>query len=378
MEGFSKIRAMGGNSVRLWTTDYAQILLDSAHAQGLTVLLGLWLVPEKEGLDYYDKKVVKKQRLALREEIIRYRNHPALLAWDVGNELEQGASNPDVFDAINDVAQMVHELDPNHPAISTFIQPGVVEWMGNRCKDLDLIAFNSYGNIAALSTYLRKINWPKPYIVTEFGTQGYWEVKETAWGAALEKSSTQKAEEIATYYRVGIEQQRGQCLGSYVFYWGNRQEGTPTWFSLFTPTGERTEVVDQVQNLWRGDWPANRAPQVKSIFLNNRIGKDNVRLLPGQPYPAVVAAQDNENDSLRVVWELRAESRWREDRKTLQVRDEPIAGAVAEPNKLSTTMMAPTKPGPYRLYATIYDGQGGAATANVPFYVQKPETSVPQ
>ncbi|WP_375435521.1 glycoside hydrolase family 2 TIM barrel-domain containing protein [uncultured Hymenobacter sp.] len=371
LEQFALLKAAGGNSVRLWTTDYAQPLLDSAQAHGLTVLLGLWLVPERDGFDYYDRKAVKKQLQALRQQVLRYRNHPALLAWDVGNEVEQGSGNPEVFDAIDDAARMIHEVDPNHPVLSTFIDPTVLKWMGNRGHELDFIAFNSYGRLEELGSYLQKINWQQPYIITEFGAQGYWESLQTSWGAALEPRSAQKAVAVANYYRTGIEKQRGQCLGSYVFYWGNRQEATPTWFSLFTPTGERTELVDQMQYLWRGAWPANRAPQVSDIRFDQRLASESLHLRPGQIYPAYVTAQDQEHDSLRIAWEVRPESRWREDRKILQVRDEPLPGAVLNPNQFRTLVRTPTTPGAYRLYVTVTDGQGGASTANFPFYVQK-------
>lgn len=372
LENFSLLKAAGGNSVRLWTTDYAQPLLDSAQAHGLTVLLGLWLVPERDGFDYYDKKAVKKQVEDLRKEVLRFRNHPALLAWDVGNEVEQGSGNPDVFDAIDDVARMIHEVDPNHPVISTFIDPTVLKWMGNRGKELDFIAFNSYGNLRELGNYLKKVKWQHPYIITEFGTQGYWETLKTDWGAALEPRSAQKALSVAKFYQTGIKSESGQCLGSYVFYWGNRQEATPTWFSMFTSAGERTELVDQMQYLWSGTWPANRAPQVSDIQFNQRFNNQSLRLRPGQTYPTFVTAQDQEQDSLRVAWEVRPESRWREDRKTLQVRDEPLPGLVLAPNQFKTSVRTPTKPGPYRLYVTVTDGYGGASTANFPFYVQEP------
>lgn len=370
LEHFSQVRAAGGNSVRLWTADYAQPLLDSAQAQDLTVLLGLWMVPERDGFDYYDKKAVKQQLLALRKEVIRYRNHPALLAWDVGNEMDVSATNLEVYDAINEVAQMIHQLDPNHPVVTTIAERKMLPEVRRRCPDLDFVALNSYANLLDMPQFLREIKWQQPYIITEFGTRGYWESPLTKWRASLEQSSTDKAKFTAERYKAGIASQRGQCLGSYVFYWGNRQEATPTWFSLFTPAGERTALVDEMRYLWTGTRPANAAPQAEFVMINKQYDSEDVTLLPAHQYPAVVIATDPDKDGLRIHWEVLPESRWREDLKTLHAREEAVAGTVLQQNQLRTTLLTPSKPGAYRLYVTITDEHGGAATANCPFYVK--------
>ncbi|UOQ68221.1 hypothetical protein [Hymenobacter volaticus] len=111
---------------------------------------------------------------------------------------------------------------------------------------------------------------------------------------------------------------------------------------------------------------------MSDIQFNQHFDNQSLRLRPGQTYPAFVTAQDQEHDSLRVVWEVRPESRWREDRKTLQIRDEPLPGVVLAPNQFKTSVRTPTKPGAYRLYVTVTDGHGGASTANFPFYVEGP------
>jgi len=45
-----KTLAAGGNSVRLWGAENAQAVLDEAQKRGLTVMLGLWMPPERHGL----------------------------------------------------------------------------------------------------------------------------------------------------------------------------------------------------------------------------------------------------------------------------------------------------------------------------------------
>jgi len=42
------------NSIRLWGPEKAQEVLDLAQKNGLTVMLGLWMAPERHGFDYSD------------------------------------------------------------------------------------------------------------------------------------------------------------------------------------------------------------------------------------------------------------------------------------------------------------------------------------
>ena len=51
-----KLVEIGGNSIRTWSTDNAQEILDEAHSKGLTVMLGLWVQHERHGFDYNDEK----------------------------------------------------------------------------------------------------------------------------------------------------------------------------------------------------------------------------------------------------------------------------------------------------------------------------------
>ncbi|GAB3811659.1 hypothetical protein GCM10028895_01990 [Pontibacter rugosus] len=78
---YGRLSEYGGNSVRVWHSVNAQQVLDSAHKYGLTVTLGLWMAREREGFNYYDKELVAEQTERLREVVLRFKNHPALLMW---------------------------------------------------------------------------------------------------------------------------------------------------------------------------------------------------------------------------------------------------------------------------------------------------------
>ncbi len=117
---FEDLKAAGGNSVRIWDDIDADRLLDEAQALGLTVMFGLWVEREMEGFDYNDQAAVERQYERIRKTVLRYRNHPALLLWCVGNEWSQEADNFKVFGQVNRLSKLVHQLDPNHP-VSTVI-----------------------------------------------------------------------------------------------------------------------------------------------------------------------------------------------------------------------------------------------------------------
>ncbi|MFN6037984.1 MAG: glycoside hydrolase family 2 TIM barrel-domain containing protein, partial [Bacteroidota bacterium] len=110
-----KIVACGGNSLRTWGAENAGEILDEAQKHGLSVMLGLWVQHERHGFDYDNQNKILKQFNDFKEIVLKYKDHPALLMWGVGNEVDLNYSNTKVWDAINDIAKMIHEVDPNHP-----------------------------------------------------------------------------------------------------------------------------------------------------------------------------------------------------------------------------------------------------------------------
>ena len=79
---------IGGNSIRTWGTENAKEILDKSHELGISVCLGLWVGHERHGFDYNDEYAVAAQLQSFKQEILKYKNHPALLMWAVGNEVD--------------------------------------------------------------------------------------------------------------------------------------------------------------------------------------------------------------------------------------------------------------------------------------------------
>jgi hypothetical protein len=369
--------AHGGNSIRTWDTENdagtAQAILDKALENGLTVSLGLRLGSEHWGFDYDDAEAVAAQLEYARGEVLKYRDHPALLVWVIGNELNLFYTNSKVYDAVNDISEMIHELDPLHPTTTTVagLAASVIEDIEARAPDLDFISFQAYAEIENLPALVNERNYKKPFFVTEWGATGYWEVDKTEWGAPIEETSSAKAESYMKRYQDKLKPVEGNLIGSYVFLWGQKQERTPTWFGLFTEAGEETEAVDVMHYIWNGSWPDNRSPSVRAFYLDGKTAGDNVRLRAGQAYSASVEIFDHEGDSLTYRWELKPESDATTSGGKFEESIENLELVINDSSAAKVEITAPRKTGPYRLFVYANDGHGHAAHANIPFYVDQ-------
>lgn len=370
-----RFSAHGGNSIRNWTTfgDYqdARELLDAAHAHNVSVALCLPMKAERHGFDYNDPEAVAAQLNSFRDEVIRYRDHPALLTWIIGNELNHSYTNSKVYDAVNDVAKMIHELDPNHPTTTTVsgYSDKVIVDIQTRAPEIDFISFQLYGSLFSLADKIAQTDFDEPFMVTEWGALGHWEMEKTSWGAPTETTSTERVDVILRGHRDILSTLKGQLIGSYVFLWGQKQERTPTWYGMFTEAGEETEVVDAMHYLWNGTWPQNRAPRVKALTLDGRRAKQSVIISVGETYDAAFDVIDHEQDPLRYHWEVKPESDATQEGGDLEPRIPSLDGLLSDKASATTTISVAT-PGKYRLFAYAYDDQGNVAHANIPFLVR--------
>ena len=367
------LKASGANSIR---TQAGR--LDEAQRRGFTALVGLPLGNPRQGFDYSDTNKVQAQYNRARDIVLKYRNHPALLFWNLGNEPEihtTPAQRAPVWKEANRLAQMIKEEDPNHPVMVVIggQYADMLHELNDLCPALDLAGLNSYAQMLKLPEEIAKQGWTRPYVVTEFGPRGHWQVAKTVWRVPLEDDANAKADFYRRAYEHSVSGQP-TCLGSYVFYWAHKQEKTHTWYGMFLPDGSRTPAIDTMTWLWTGRWPSNQCPVLGTnslrVALAGGAAAANPGVVPaGAKLSCDVDVSDPDGDTLQITWEVRND-----------VADNPGVGGDWEPGTkpidnavVSTSpdgrhagLLLPSLPGKYRVFVYAHDGHGNATTANVP------------
>ena len=373
----SSLAAHHGNSFRTWRTDNGQQsalqVLDEAHKYGLMVTMGIEVARERHGFDYNDIAAVEAQKNLIREQVLTLKEHPALLIWCIGNELNLHYSNPKVWDAVNDISVMIHELDPNH--LTTTPLAGITQeeitQIKNRAPDLDLLSVQEYGELMTLPNRIRAYGWDGAYMVTERGATGHWEVPTTSWDAPIEENSHTKAQHYLKRYQKAIAAETQQCVGSYVFLWGQKQERTPTWYGLFLEDGKETESVDVMHFLWSHQWPQTRCPRINDLTINGKKALENVVLPPDSLCKASLQTSSlHSKNNLHFRWEILLESTDLQEGGDPEKRPNSILFQIVSQQPKELLFKAPKEAGNYRLFAYVDDGISKAATANFPFQIK--------
>ena len=375
-----QFKLAGGNFTRTWGINSledkvagGERYIDRAWRLGIHVVPGLWIGHERHHFDYNDPEQIKKQREHVRQSVRKWKNHPAIAMWGLGNEMEDPVlqnPNPAVIKELEVLAKIIKEEDPHHPVMTVIAGSGAgkVKSIMKHYPSIDVLGVNAYGSAAGTGEALTVHGWKKPFAITEFGVLGFWEVPKTSWGAAIEPNSTEKSKIYYSSHKLVFDINDGKemCLGTFAFLWGWKQEKTSTWFGMCLPTMEKLPQVDAMTKAWTGEWPENRCPNIESISAEF----DQKEIEGNRLYVARVNAFDRNGDELNYDWVITEES------KVESVGGDKEPDPMSHPKltiingKKDCVIKSPSTPGAYRLFLTIRDGKGGAATANIPFKVK--------
>lgn len=367
----------GGNTIRVWDTIGLKQTLADAEANNIAVVVGLPM-PYNDNMDAFYNNDAKVQALLNQYRILinYYKKKKAVLCWCLGNELTYPLKPKfyKFYVVFNCFVAMIHREDPDHPVTTTLINfekqylINIKLW-----TDIDFISFNIFGEIRHLNNNLNsfRLSWNGPFLITEWGIDGPWPGREqTVWGAFIESASNKKAEEYLNVYRYYLPAKNPNFLGSIVFFWGQKQETTPTWFSMFDKFGNKSQAVNVMQYLWRGKWPEHQAPNINYMLVDGKGARDNLIYRPNTVINAKVWMKDTTlNKELRFEWYVQPEDWFMVHNFYNQKPRQSIDSLFVSQKSESAVLHVPATEGPYRLYVNIYNPNGYFATCNTPFYV---------
>ncbi|MFJ2766295.1 discoidin domain-containing protein [Streptomyces sp. NPDC087300] len=366
------LRSMGVNTIRTWGTDAtSKPLFDSAAANGVKVIAGFWLQPgggpgSGGCVNYLTDTAYKSQMLGeFPKWVEAYKDHPGVLMWNVGNESVLGLQNCYTGDElerqrdayttfVNDIAKKIHSVDPNHPVTSTDAWTGAWPYYKKNAPDLDLYAVNSYNAVCDIKSAWQQGGYTKPYIVTETGPAGEWEVPDDANGVPEEPADRAKAEGYTKAWGC-VTGHKGVALGATMFHYGTEYDFGGIWFNLL-PAGQKRLSYYAVKRAYGADTSRDNTPPV--ITEMNVVG-DAAKVPAGGSFTLATKATDPDGDALG--YEVLGNSMYIDKDKNLT----PLRFADEGSGRLKVT--APDRTGVWKIYVKVTDGKGnvGVETRSV-------------
>lgn len=371
---FDELAHAGANTIRLYDTVNLKQNLDRAHQLGLAVIVDIPIPQYVRGKSVYRDKnnrdaVYKK----VQQLVENHKKHPALLIWNLGNELNYplGLGGHHFIKFFNKLVAMVHETDPEHPVSTSVTAITKKEVISIRLNspDLDILNFNVFGDLRNVEAELSKLSILGknfPFIISEWGINGYWEEKHTAWFAPVEPTAAKKAE-LFKERSMYLKNYTGRCLGSLAFYWGQKQEKTHTWFGVFDEEGRKSESYYALEEIWKGHTASQKFASINYMLLNGKGALDNIMVTPGNISEATVYFKQNQENPITVEWEILPES-WFTNRWRIQEKPCGLNSLIISSTKNSVLFNNPNQDGPYRIFVKIYN-ETEFTTTNTPFYV---------
>ena len=198
-------------------------------------------------------------------------------------------------------------------------------------------------------------------MVAELGPLGQWQAGRKPWGAPVELTSTEKARFFTE--ALAFLKDQPQIRGAFPFLWGAKQEQTATWHGLLLADGSQTAMTDALATAW-GRPAAKPAPVIRGIG----IGADE--FAPGAEISAGIDAVSHDGSALTTEWTVRAEATDLRKGGDAETPPPRIDVRMLHADAATVRFIAPTTPGAYRLFITVRDQNGKAATANLPFRVR--------
>ena len=363
---------LGANSIRTWSCENGEKILEKALQYNMKVMLTFEL--EKEDKCYFSENYKDKKKEEIRRFVKKFCKHKAVLLWNLGNEVNLGKTSKEAWKFIEELADMIKKIDKLHPVatIIAWADKKSLNSISKYCHSIDIVGINAYAKYfnKIIENYEQSL-YSGPIIITEWGTIGHWESEKTEWEAPIEPTGMERVKLYEKSYEY-IVKNSNVILGSYVFFWGQKQEITPTWYSMFAEwdgkgnlNGEPFAVVKLMECLWKN----NKMPEIldiSEIKINGKYGKENIKIVSNEEYDVEIVLTKKVK-KLSLLVEVQEE-----EKEHGLAGENAIRPKTVEKNRINSKkfrMKGINKSGEYRLLVYVLNENGFVGNANVPFKV---------
>ncbi len=235
---FQLLKELGANAIRIYKQPYEpnkEILRKMYKDYGIYVIMGDFLGKYTlgsgadwfEGTDYENEKHKKNMMESVRQMVLEFKDEPYILMWVLGNENNYGvACNADkkpeaYYRFVNEVAQMIKDLDKDHPVALCNGDTLYLDIYAKHCPDVDAYAANAYRGDYGFGSYWQQVfeATGKAAFITEYGCPAY--------ANFLDREEAEQAQ--ADYHHgnwmdirtnaAGTREGVGNAIGGIVFQW---------------------------------------------------------------------------------------------------------------------------------------------------------------
>lgn len=245
---FTAIRQMGANTIIGWgeQRQLDELTLLKANQHGLGVVMPYYLDPMG---DYNDPEYRERVRQDVAAWVARFRGYPALRIWGLGNEVIHLLGDEDAktfAEFYVELADMVHQLDPDHPvayrgAEDVGIEPLILAFQRNGqprpwfAYGMNIFTFRIEQAIKEWPDW----NWDVALFFSEFGPLGL---------------PPEERPDAFTRMWQTVEDAPGSVLGGLLYVWTiEGPEKVDLAFGLVDGNGEPVDgLFDAVSDAYRG------------------------------------------------------------------------------------------------------------------------------
>jgi len=189
---FQLMKDMGVNTLRIYQHPQKinkKLLRKMFKQYGIRVIIGDFLgkyaigsgASWSEGTDYENPKHRKNMLKSVKKMVLEHKDEPYTLLWLLGNENNYGvASNADkkpeaYFQFVNEVAQWIKSVDPNHPVAVNNGDTLFLDIFAKQCPDVDIYSANVYRGDYGFGSFWEQVHDAsgKPAFISEYGAPAY-------------------------------------------------------------------------------------------------------------------------------------------------------------------------------------------------------------